>query len=212
MLTSSVTNASSIDEIYKEAESLKKLKNKNIIELYHAFAEQKVFCMIMECAPDGELLAYVEERTRLDEHTARIIFKQICSAISYCHSRGIVHRDLKMENVLFKDKEHLHIKVVDFGIAGVCKANKQDKVEAGSLAYMPPEVLAESNADTTTAIDVWAIGCIFYGMIYGKLPFWGDTEDEFARAILKQKPLFDVSIPFSKEGKTLLTRMLDKDP
>lgn len=45
---------------------------------------------------------------------------------------------------------------------------------------MPPEVLAENNADTTTKIDVWAIGCIFYGMIYGKLPFWGDTEEEFA--------------------------------
>lgn len=109
-----------------------------------------------------------------------------------------------MENVLFKDKEHLHIKVVDFGIAGVCKANKSDKVEAGSLAYMPPEVLAENNADTTTALDVWAIGCILYGMIYGKLPFWGDTEEEFARAILKQKVVFDVNIPFSKEGKALL--------
>lgn len=90
-----------------------------------------------------------------------------------------------MENVLFKDKQTLHIKVVDFGIAGVCKNNQKDKVEAGSLAYMPPEVLSESSADTSTAIDVWAIGCIFYGMIYGKLPFWGDTEEEFARAILK---------------------------
>jgi serine/threonine protein kinase len=79
--------------------------------------------MIMECAPDGELLTYVEERGKLDEVSARTIFKQIVTAISYCHSRGIVHRDLKMENVLFKDKNSLHIKVVDFGIAGVCKEN-----------------------------------------------------------------------------------------
>jgi serine/threonine protein kinase len=80
--------------------------------------------MIMECAPDGELLEFVEGKERLDEVSARTIFKQIVSAISYCHSRGIVHRDLKMENVLFKDKNTLHIKVVDFGIAGVCKSNK----------------------------------------------------------------------------------------
>jgi len=100
------------------------MKHKNIIELHHAFAQEKTFCMIMECAPDGELLAFVEERGRLDEVSARNIFKQIASAISYCHSKGIVHRDLKMENVLFKNKETLHIKIVDFGIAGVCKSNQ----------------------------------------------------------------------------------------
>ena len=100
------------------------MKHKNIIELHHAFAQEKTFCMIMECAPDGELLAFVEERGRLDEVSARNIFKQIASAISYCHSKGIVHRDLKMENVLFKNKETLQIKIVDFGIAGVCKSNQ----------------------------------------------------------------------------------------
>jgi MAP/microtubule affinity-regulating kinase len=168
--------------------------------------------MIMECAPDGELLAFVEERGKLDEASARTIFKQIVTAISYCHSRGIVHRDLKMENVLFKDKITLHIKVVDFGIAGVCKENQKDKVEAGSLAYMPPEVLSESKADTTTKIDVWAIGCILFGMIYGKLPFWGDTEDEFAHAILKSKPFFDPQVPITPECRSILTKMLDKDP
>lgn len=58
----------------------------------------------------------------------------------YCHIRGIVHRDLKLENVLFKQTGDLTIKVVDFGIAGVCDATKKDKVDAGSIAYMPPEV------------------------------------------------------------------------
>ena len=117
-----------------------------------------------------------------------------------------------MENVLFKNKETLHIKIVDFGIAGVCKANQQDKVEAGSLAYMPPEVLAEANAETTPKIDVWAIGCILYGMMYGKLPFWGDTEEEFAQAIMKQKLKFDPSVPITDGCKKVITQMLDKDP
>jgi serine/threonine protein kinase len=60
--------------------------------------------------------------------------------MSYCHNRGIVHRDLKLENVLIKTPGDNLIKVVDFGIAGVCEANKKDKVDAGSIAYMPPEV------------------------------------------------------------------------
>lgn len=62
--------------------------------------------------------------------------------MSFCHTRGIVHRDLKCENVLFKSKNDLTIKVVDFGIAGVCAGSKKDKVDAGSIAYMPPEVIS----------------------------------------------------------------------
>jgi serine/threonine protein kinase len=77
---------------------------------------------------------------------------------------------------------------------------------------MPPEVLSESKADTTTKIDVWAIGCILFGMLYGKLPFWGNSEDEFAQSILKSKPKFDPKIPISLECKQILIKMLDKDP
>lgn len=77
---------------------------------------------------------------------------------------------------------------------------------------MPPEVLAESNAETTPLIDVWAIGCIFYGMMYGKLPFWGDTEEEFAQSIMKSKLKFDPSVPISDGCKKTITSMLEKDP
>ena len=75
----------------------------------------------------------------------------------YCHIRGIVHRYLKLENVLFKAPGEMQIKVVDFGIAGVCVTNKKDKVDAGSIAYMPPESF-RSGTETSPAIDVWAIG------------------------------------------------------
>jgi serine/threonine protein kinase len=64
--------------------------------------------------------------------------------MSYCHNRGIVHRDLKLENVLFKSPGDLLVKVVDFGIAGVCAGARKDKVDAGSVAYMPPEVISIS--------------------------------------------------------------------
>lgn len=78
--------------------------------------------MIMEYAAGGELLKFVEDTERVKEVDARRIFLQIINAILYCHQRGIVHRDLKLENVLFKNKGDLFIKVVDFGIAGVCTA------------------------------------------------------------------------------------------
>ena len=90
----------------------------------------------------------MEENGRLEETDARRIFIQIVNAMSYCHNRGIVHRDLKLENVLLKAKGDFQIKVVDFGIAGVCTTNKKDKVDAGSIAYMPPEVTLFINGNS----------------------------------------------------------------
>jgi serine/threonine protein kinase len=91
-----------IQNIYKEAESLKKLGHKNIIQLYHAFVEGKQLVMIMECAAGGELYKWVEERGQIGEVETRRIIQQVINAMHYCHIRGIVHRDLKLENVLFK--------------------------------------------------------------------------------------------------------------
>ena len=114
----------------------------------------------------GELLDYVQKKDKMDEKVARNILLQIVQAMLYCHSRGVVHRDLKLENVLFKNEnfeEDFFVKVVDFGIAGM----GGDKVDAGTLLYMAPEGLDRVAAETSPAIDVWAIGVMFYTMLYG---------------------------------------------
>ena len=104
------------------------------------------------------------------------------------------------------------MKVLDFGIAGVCAGNTKDKVEAGTIAYMSPETLGSSSADTSPAIDIWAIGLMFYAMLYGTLPFYGKSEKEFIEKI-KHSPLkFPNDTPVTEEGKEILRRMLEKDP
>ena len=100
-----VNSADGVSSIYKESQALKSLRHKNIIELYHAFVEGKQLIMIMELADGGELLKYVSERGTLSETESRRILLQIVDAICCCHMRGIIHRDLKLENVLFKDTE-----------------------------------------------------------------------------------------------------------
>lgn len=99
----------------------------------------------------------------------------------YCHSRGVVHRDLKLENVLFqyREEDDHAVKVVDFGIAGM----GDDKVDAGTLAYMAPECLEKVAASTSPAIDVWAIGVMLFTMIYGYLPFYSGDERELIKRI-----------------------------
>ena len=168
-------NADEVNTIYKEANSIKKLRHKNIVELYHAFLEGKTLIMIMELAKGGELMEYVQKKGALPEKDARKILIQIINAIQYCHSHGVVHRDLKLENILFKEIEDLYVKVIDFGISGVCTTFQADMVDAGTIAYMPPECF-EGNVSSSPALDIWAIGLMFYAMLYGTLPFYGSTE------------------------------------
>lgn len=178
--------------------------------------------MIMEFCGGGELLEYIKKRGQIDEFTAREIFKQIVSAISYVHNRGVIHRDLKLENVLFLEKGNLVVKVVDFGIAGKNTTNVHESTTAGSIAYMPPEVISHEDTSADPAIDVWALGCILYAMLLGRLPFYGADEEAFKESICETEPMFNVSVEkdgkdlpppaLSKEVKDLIRQMLDKDP
>jgi serine/threonine protein kinase len=124
----------------------------------------------------------------------------------YCHSRGVVHRDLKLENVLFKhpDDEDLFVKVIDFGIAGAA----QEKVDAGTLAYMAPECLEKVAADTTPAIDVWAIGVMYFAMIFGTLPFHSQNERELVKQIKTDQVKFPKTAPLTTEGREFIKAML----
>ena len=147
----------------------------------------------------------------MSEINARIIILQVVQAMLYCHSRGVVHRDLKLENVLFKNtnEEDMNVKIVDFGIAGM---SASDKVDAGTLAYMAPECLDKVAAETTPAIDVWAIGIMFYAMIYGSLPFYSTNERDLVKMIRNDHIKFPKDRPITAEGKEIIKAMLDKDP
>jgi serine/threonine protein kinase len=86
----------------------------------------------------------------------------------------VIHRDLKLENILFADAMKLRIKIVDFGIAGIAAKNVMgEKSEMGSLLYVAPEVLTGKDTSATPALDVWSMGCIFYALLTGSLPFLG---------------------------------------
>jgi serine/threonine protein kinase len=108
-----------------------------------------------------------------------------------------------------KDDEDLFVKVIDFGIAGMSAI---DKVDAGTLTYMAPECLERVAANTTPAIDVWAIGVMFYAMIFGTLPFSAATEKELVKQIKNDPVRFPKTAPITPEGKEVIKSMLQKDP
>lgn len=105
-------------------------------------------------------------------------------AIRACHNSKIIHRDLKLENILFADPTRLRIKIVDFGIAGVTALGAQgEKSTAGSLLYLAPEVLTGKNKEATPELDIWSMGCIIYSMLTDSLPFEGNNPKEVSAKI-----------------------------
>jgi len=107
------------------------------------------------------------------------------------------------------DPDDMTIKVIDFGIAGV----DDEKVDAGTYAYMAPECFEKGGAKTNPAIDVWAIGIMFYTMIYGTLPFMDSDEKALIRKITQDNVKFPTKeVPITPEGKEIIKSMLNKDP
>ncbi len=103
------------------------------------------------------------------------------------------------------------MKVIDFGISGVCTTFQADAVDAGTIVYMPPECF-EGHAVTSPALDIWAIGLMFYAMLYGCLPFYGANESETKQKIRKAQFKFPKDIPVTDEAKEVICQMLKKDP
>lgn len=99
-------NAADIDMVFREAEVMKSLSHKNIVKILNCYTLPNMqVVLIMEYLQGGELFQYVAERGRLNEDEARHIFKQIVEAINYCHNKRLIHRDLKLENILLTNKE-----------------------------------------------------------------------------------------------------------
>lgn len=110
----------------------------------------------------------------MEEEECKEIFKQILESVNYCHQKNIIHRDLKLENVVFTDKLRTFIKIIDFGVSSLFKGEKS---KAGSIRYMAPEVITGANTESHPNIDIWSLGCILYELLTGEVLFQGNNEE-----------------------------------
>lgn len=132
--------------------------------------------MIFELMEGGDLLKYLLNRGNtasemaLIEDECKLVFHQILSGISYAHNQHICHRDLKLENILLKGPNLLHVKIADFGLSDFYRPGEMMKSNCGTLSFLSPEVF-RGTANHGPPLDVWAMGVILFCMSQGKLPF-----------------------------------------
>jgi serine/threonine protein kinase len=206
--------ANDIEKALKESTSLTALDHECIIKFETAFWIDSEIIMFTEYMPGGELGKYVKDHS-IDEQLAKKIFKIILEAVHYCHTHGIIHRDLKMENILLQDStDPLSLKIIDFGIAGIWSVYGTDTSTAGTLYYTPPEVINETDLKSDPKIDIWALGVILYKILVKRFPFKSEKSNkETCKQISKKEITFKITdeMKLSKEAKHLISMLLQKN-
>jgi serine/threonine-protein kinase HSL1 (negative regulator of Swe1 kinase) len=181
--------------------------------LYHWFTLIRLRYLVLEFVDNGELFEHITAKGRLSEEEAMRYFRQILSAVGYCHSFNICHRDLKPENILLTKEGE--IKIADFGMAALHQGpNHQLKTSCGSPHYAAPELIrgAKYRGDK---VDIWSMGVILYATLAGRLPFdvEGTGRDWLGPLLSKiRRGNYEMAPEFSEEAKGLIHRILQVDP
>ena len=207
-----IINKKQLDEsdlmkTYREINILKKLHHVNIVRLYQVMASNNMLYLVTEHASNGELFEFLAEHGRMEEPEAQRIFWQIILAVEYCHQQGIVHRDLKVENLLFDS--YWDIKIADFGFSNTYKPNKLLDTWCGSPPYAAPEIFQGQDYDGQK-LDIWSMGVILYVLVCGCLPFDGDTLQELRERVLCGR--YRVPYFLSQNCESLIQKILVLDP
>ncbi|XP_050746270.1 testis-specific serine/threonine-protein kinase 3 isoform X4 [Drosophila biarmipes] len=193
----------------REIEAVKGLHHDNLITFYQSIETSHRVYLIMQLAENGTLLDYVRERKFLDEPQSRTLFKQLVSAVEYIHNKGVVHRDIKCENLLLD--ENWNLKLIDFGFARKDTRTPDNQVIlsktfCGSYAYASPEILKGVAYDPFMS-DIWACGVVCYAMVFGRLPYDGSNVHILLKRI-NQSLIFPKTPSSSSECKHMIMHIL----
>ncbi|OCF41735.1 CAMK/CAMKL/KIN1 protein kinase [Kwoniella heveanensis CBS 569] len=199
-----------------ESKEIRTIREAHIsLLLHHPFicgmrefiSHQNHHYMVFEFIDGGQMLDYIISHGRLRERAARKFARQIGSALDYCHRNSIVHRDLKIENILIS--KNGNIKIIDFGLSNLYAPGRHLSTFCGSLYFAAPELL-NAKAYTGPEVDVWSFGIVLYVLVCGKVPF--DDQSMPALHAKIKRGLCEYPAWLSADCKNLLTRMLNINP
>ncbi|RMJ10807.1 hypothetical protein BHE90_009632 [Fusarium euwallaceae] len=192
-----------------------KMKHKNVVQFLRAFSQENCTYLVLELCPNGSLMDMVKRRKGLTEPEVRFYSVQIAGAIKYMHSKGIIHRDLKMGNIFLDSR--MNAKIGDFGLAALLVTGRdmhtiRRTTLCGTPNYIAPEILEKGKKGHDHMVDIWSLGIIMFAMFTSKPPFQSSTTDEIYRRARERDyewPVAETSQRFiSQEAKELVATML----
>lgn len=200
-------------DVRREVEIMRWLPaHPNIVRFKEAYEDKEAVYLVMELCKGGELFDRIVARGHYTEYAAATVTKTIIEFVQVCHQNGVIHRDLKPENFLYaNESESSPLKAIDFGLSIFFEPGQRFSEIVGSPYYMAPEVLRRNYGPE---IDIWSAGVILYILLCGVPPFWAETEEGIAQAVVKSVVDFerDPWPRVSNEAKDLVRNMLDPNP
>ncbi|XP_070246867.1 protein kinase C delta type isoform X3 [Myotis yumanensis] len=182
-------------------------ENPFLTHLYCTFQTKEHLFFVMEFLNGGDLMYHIQDKGRFELYRAMFYAAEIICGLQFLHSKGIIYRDLKLDNVMLD--QNGHIKIADFGM---CKENifadKKASTFCGTPDYIAPEIL--QGLKYSFSVDWWSFGVLLYEMLIGQSPFHGDDEDELFESIRVDTPHYPRWI--TKESKDILEKLLERDP
>lgn len=204
-------------ECVVQAKLLAKIQHPSIIKVYDIFINKNSYYVVMEYCKGGSIIDMIDRFERKSERLIANIIKQLLGALSYLHSMNIVHRDIKLENIVFLEpniedqKDLIPIKIIDFGTAVETKVKETSNFpKAGTLTYLAPEVFS---GKLTEKSDIWSSAVLITILLTGVSPFNGSNDAEIKAKILEKQlrygeyPLKTVS----KQAQNILSLMFERN-
>ncbi|XP_051771262.1 serine/threonine-protein kinase BRSK2 isoform X4 [Ctenopharyngodon idella] len=194
-------------KVEREIAILKLIEHPHVLKLHDVYENNKYLYLVLEHVSGGELFDYLVKKGRLTPKEARKFFRQIISALDFCHSHSICHRDLKPENLLLDEKNN--IRIADFGMASLQVGDSLLETSCGSPHYACPEVIRGEKYDGRRA-DVWSCGVILFALLVGALPF---DHDNLRQLLEKVKSgVFHMPHFIPPDCQALLRGMIEVNP
>lgn len=178
-------------KVFREVYILKKIRHPNVIRLLEVFESNMHLLIVMEYAAGGDLLKYIKKKKKLSESEARKIFRQIVHGLGYIHTRSVLHRDIKPDNILldFENK----VKICDFGVSKIVDRDTIIKEQCGTPAYIAPEIISDRGYKGYF-VDHWSLGVLLFTMLNGVVPFKSTSMKELHMLIKNRLFSYQVDI------------------
>eukprot|EP00475_Leptophrys_vorax_P036450 TRINITY_DN6166_c0_g2_i1.p1 TRINITY_DN6166_c0_g2~~TRINITY_DN6166_c0_g2_i1.p1 ORF type:complete len:262 (-),score=15.70 TRINITY_DN6166_c0_g2_i1:74-859(-) len=205
--------AEEVEDVRREVAVMDALRGcEQAVQLRATYEDEDYVHLVMDLCEGGELWERLKARQRYSEEEASEVLRVLVSLLRRCHECGVMHRDVKPENLLLRAADNdVDVCVIDFGVAVFFQPGETFSEIVGSPFYVAPEVLHECYGPPS---DIWSAGVLLYVLLSGTPPFWGESDEAVFRAILELEPDFAAEpwMDVSDEAKDLILRMLTKDP